>query len=438
MNPFIKTRREFLASGIKGASLLTAASYVPAFLTRTAAAAGAAADSRTIVVIQLSGGNDGLNTVVPFTDDLYYKARPTIGIKPADLWKTTDKLGLHPALGALREDYDKGHVAVVENVGYPNPNRSHFRSMEIWHSGSDDTQRREVTGWIGRYFDAQCSGADPRRRSELGTIGLNFGKVMPQSFRNNSNVGLSLENPDTFLWNPSGETLGLAKAQEAIFARLNQPTSGGMSSMRRSMESLGGITSDSPGAIDFLKHTAMNAVVAGDRIRGILDKAKDPTNYPRSGLAQQLKTIGKLIAGNFPTRVYYAHIGGFDTHQQQATTQERLFSDFAGSVHAFLDDLRAQKNSDKVAVLAFSEFGRRVEENGSAGTDHGAAGPMFVFGEKIKGGMHGTPPDLANLLGGDVKPQIDFRQVYSAILEGWLGTNAEQVLGKKYEKVPVV
>lgn len=438
MNPLIKTRREFLASGLKGVGLLAATSYVPAFLTRTAEAAGAASDSRILVVLQLSGGNDGLNTIVPFTDDLYYKARPTIGIKAGDVLKANDKLGLHPALRPIKEEFDKGHVAIVQNVGYPNPNRSHFRSMEIWHTGSDDTQRREVTGWMGRYFDAQCSGAEPRRRTEMGTIGMNFGKVMPQSFRNNSNVGLSLENPDTFLWNPSGETLGLAKAQEAIFAKLNRPDSGGMSAMRRGMESLGGISSDQPGAVDFLKHTAMNAIVAGDRIRDILDKAKEPTNYPRSGLAQQLKTIGKLVAGNFPTRVYYAHIGGFDTHQGQAASHERLLGDVAGSVTAFFADLRQQKNADKVVVLAFSEFGRRVQENGSAGTDHGAAGPMFVFGEKIKGGIHGAPPDLANLLGGDVKPLIDFRQVYAAILDGWLGTNSEKVLGLKYNKVPLV
>lgn len=438
MNTPLHTRREFLSAGIKGASLLAATSYVPAFLTRTAEAAGAASDSRVLVVLQLSGGNDGLNTVVPFTDDLYYKARPTIGIPASDLFKMNDRLGLHPALKGLKAEFDEGRMAVVQNVGYPNPDRSHFRSMEIWHTGSDNTQRREVTGWIGRYFDAQCGGADPRKRAEMGTIGMNFGKVMPQSFRNSSNVGLSLDNPDTFLWNPSGETLGLAKAQEAIFARLNKPQAGTMATMKRSMEQLGGISPDQPGAIDFLKHTALNAVVAGDQIRDILAKAKDAASYPRSGLAQQLKMIGKLVAGNFPTRVYYAHQGGYDTHQGQASSHERLLGDVAESIHAFYEDLRGQKNADKVVVIAFSEFGRRVSENGSAGTDHGAAGPMFVFGEKIKGGVHGAPPDLGNLIDGDIRHQIDFRQVYASVLDGWLGTSSEKVLGKKFEKVPVV
>jgi len=436
----LQTRREFLSTGLKGVSLLAAAGYAPAFLTRTAEAVGAAADSRILLVLQLSGGNDGLNTVVPFTDDLYYKARPTIGVASSDVFRVSDRLGLHPALKRLKAEFDEGRMAVIQNVGYPNPDRSHFRSMEIWHTGSDNTQRREVTGWIGRYFDAQCGGIDPRRRADLGTIGLNLGKVMPQSYRNTSNVGLSLDNPETFLWNPSGETLGLAKAQEAIFARLNKPQESAMSGVRRnpSLEQLGGISADETGAIDFLKHTAMNAVVAGDRIREILAKSKDAASYPRSGLAQQLKMISKLVAGNFPTRVYYVSQGGFDTHQQQAATQERLLADVADSLHAFYEDLRQQKNADKVLTVAFSEFGRRVAENGSAGTDHGAAGPMFVFGEKIKGGVHGAPPDLQNLTDGDIRHQIDFRQVYSSVLEDWLGTPAEKVLGKKYEKLAVV
>jgi uncharacterized protein (DUF1501 family) len=438
MKTLLKTRREFLSTGLKGVGLLAAAGYAPAFLTRTAEAVGAAADSRILVVLQLSGGNDGLNTVVPFSDDLYHKARPTIGLSADNVLKVSDRLGLHPALKLLKARFDEGRMAIVENVGYPNPNRSHFRSMEIWHTGTDDTQGRQVTGWIGRYFDAQCAGADPHHVAELGTIGMNFGKVMPQSFRNSSNVGISLDNPDTFLWNPSGETLGLAKAQEAIFARLNKPQDGAMGAMKRGMEQLGGISPDQPGAIDFLKNTALNAVVAGDHIREILAKGKDAASYPRSNLAQQLKMIGKLIAGSFPTRVYYVTLGGFDTHQQQLATQERLLGDLSECIHAFYEDLRQQKNADKVLLLAFSEFGRRVAENGSAGTDHGAAAPLFVFGEKIKGGVHGVPPDLQNLTDGDIRQKIDFRQVYSTILDGWLGTSPEKVLGKNYERVPFI
>ncbi len=431
----LHTRREFLATGLKGLSLVAASAYVPAFLTRTAFATSPETDSRILVVVQLSGGNDGLNTVVPFADDLYHKARPTLAIRGDSALKIDSHIALHPDLAPLKNEFDAGKMAIVQNVGYPNPNRSHFRSMEIWHTAGDSEGKPEVTGWLGRYFDAQCTGSDPHRLAENADIGMSFGKVMPQAFRNKSNVALALDNPDTFQWNASGETTSLAKAQEAIFAKLNQP---GTTPNPMNMTTLGGITGDEPETVDFLKHTAMNAVLAGDRIRGILAKSKVRTNYPDSQLANQLQMIAKLIAGNFPTRVYYAIQGGFDTHANQAQTHARLLRDVAASVHAFNEDLRAQKNADRVVVIAFSEFGRRVAENGSQGTDHGAAAPMFVFGEKIKGGLHGNPPDLGNLLDGDVRHQIDFRQVYATVLEQWLGTKSEGVLGRKFEKVAVL
>ena len=169
---FLHTRREFLATGLKGAGLLAASAFVPAFVTRTAAATGAGRDSSILVVVQLSGGNDGLNTLVPFADDLYARARPTLQLPGDQTLKLNDHLGLHPALSACKAEYDAGHMAIVQNVGYPNPNRSHFRSMEIWHTGVDDTRPREVEGWIGRYFDARCAGADPRKRP--GEIGVSF------------------------------------------------------------------------------------------------------------------------------------------------------------------------------------------------------------------------------------------------------------------------
>lgn len=435
-NSNLHTRREFLSTGLKGIGLLTASAYVPAFLTRTAAAAGAMTDSNILVVIQLSGGNDGLNTVIPFGDDLYYKARPVIGIKPDATLKINDHLGLHPSLAALKGEFDQGKMAIVENVGYPNPNRSHFQSMEIWHT-AEDSDKHEVTGWLGRYFDAQCSGSDPHVKTDAGSIGMSFGKVMPQAFRNSANVGIALDNPDTFQWNASGETVGLAKTQEAIFAKLNKP-GGAMAADMQNLSSLGGITGDEPETLDFLKHTAMNAIVSGDRLRSILSKNKDRTNYPKTGLANQLEMISKLIAGNFPTRVYYAVQGGFDTHANQLGSQARLLTELSEATRAFLQDLRAQKNADRVTVLAFSEFGRRVSENASGGTDHGTAAPMFLFGDKIKGGLHGNPPDLKNLGDGDLKFQTDFRQVYASVLENWLNTDSQVVLRRKFEKVPVI
>lgn len=427
---FLHTRREFLSTGIKGAGLLAASAFVPAFVTRTAAATGAGRDQKILVVVQLSGGNDGLNTVIPFADDLYAKARPTLGLAGNETLKLTDHLGLHPALGDFYREYDAGRMAIIQNVGYPNPNRSHFRSMEIWHTGGDDNDPRQVEGWLGRFFDAKCEGAAPHKRS--GEIGMSFGKVMPQAFRNRSNVGIAINDPATFQWNPSGETSTLAAVQERIFQKLNQPTGG------TSMQTAGGISGNEPETIDFLRHTAMNAVIAGDSIRGILKKERGHGKYPDGVLAQQLRMVASLISGDFPSRVYYVAQGGYDTHADQLGSHARLLGDFNASVSAFLDDLRNQKIADKVTVLAFSEFGRRVAENGSHGTDHGAAAPVFLFGESVSGGLHGNSPDLSDLVDGDVKHHFDFRQVYASLLDDWLETPSQPVLGRSFEKLKIL
>lgn len=428
---YLHTRREFLSTGLKGAGLLAASAFVPTFITRTAAATGAARDSSILVVVQLSGGNDGLNTVIPFANDLYAKARPTLHFTGKETLKLDASLGLHPSLLEFKSEYDAGRMAIVQNVGYPNPSRSHFRSMEIWQSGRDETDPSQREGWLGRYFDAQCEGADPSERP--GEIGMSFGKVMPQAFRNRSNVGLAISDPQTFQWNPSGETSTLAAVQESIFEKLNQPSGGTMSPANA-----GGITGNEPDTINFLRHTAMNAVLAGDTIRGLLKKQKNRSSYPDGALAAQLQMVAKLIAGDFPSRVYYVAQSGYDTHSHQRDTHTRLLGDFSQSVGAFLADLRTQNLSEKVTVLAFSEFGRRVAENGSQGTDHGAAAPLFLFGDKIKGGLHGQPPDLADLVDGDVKHQIDFRQVYASLLDHWLKTSSTKVLGKTFPGINVI
>lgn len=426
----LHTRREFLSTGLKGAGLLAASTFVPSFVTRTAAAVGAGKDSSILVVVQLSGGNDGLNTVVPFTDDLYARARPTIRLAADQTLKLNDYLGLHPSLTAFKSEYDVGRLAIIQNVGYPNPNRSHFRSMEIWHTGADDTAPRQVEGWLGRYFDAKCSGAQPHERS--GEIGMSIGKVMPQAFRNRSNVGLAVSDPNTFQWNPSGDTATFARVQERIFEKINKPAA------EPTMTAAGGITGNEPETIDFLRHTAMNAVVAGDSIRAILRKAKNRGPYPDGQLAAQLQMVARLIAGDFPSRVYYVSQGGYDTHADQPGNHARLLGEFSASTAAFLADLRRQKAADRVTVLAFSEFGRRVAENGSKGTDHGAAAPLFVIGDSIKGGLHGQPPDLSDLVDGDVRHKIDFRQVYASLLDRWLGTPSTPILGPGYAPLGII
>ncbi len=417
----MNTRREFLTSGLKGTAILAATQFVPAFLTRTAIAAKPGTNAPILVVVQLSGGNDGLNTLIPFSDDLYYRSRPSIGIGGDATLRLSDHLGLNPAMTAARSEFDAGRLAIVQNVGYPNPNRSHFRSMEIFHTGRNDDRALTGNGWIGRYFDAECAGADPTE-ADLGRIGVSFGKVMPQAFRNDANVGLAINDPETFQWNASGETPALASAQEKLFAKLNRPKP----------------ANHDTAADNFLRHTAMNASLAGDDLRRILKAERNKASYPNSGLASELRQIARLIAGDFPTRVYYTGQGGYDTHDDQSGRHAQLLGDFSESVSAFLSDLRAQKISDRVVVLAFSEFGRRVAENGSAGTDHGAAAPMFIFGDAIKGGLHGTPPDLADLDNGDIRHTTDFRQIYASLLTNWLKTPAATILGETYDPLPII
>jgi uncharacterized protein (DUF1501 family) len=309
--------------------------------------------------------------------------------------------------------------------------------MEIWQTAADADGPRLLNGWLGRYFDAQCAGSDPHKVIENAEIGASFGKIMPQAFRNSSNVGLAIDNPATFQWNASGETIALARAQEAIFSHLNQP--GGIdASPMSSMATLGAIADSAPETLDFLRHTAMNAMLAGDRIRSILGKDRGRAAYPQSELGNQLGMIAKLIGGGFPTRVYYAHQGGFDTHANQSGTHARVLGDVAQALGAFRNDLRDQKNSDRVLILAFSEFGRRVAENGSAGTDHGAAAPVFLFGEGLKAGLHGHAPDLATLTDGDITHETDFRQVYATVLERWLGARSEPLLGRSFQSLDII
>lgn len=425
------TRREFLAGSARGAGLLALSSYVPSFLAQTARAATPDKDAKVLVVIQLSGGNDGLNTVIPFADDAYHRARPTIGVPAGNVLKLNDLTGLNPSMNAAAKLFAEGKMRIIQNTGYPNPDRSHFRSMEIWHTAIRETAPSE--GWLGRYFDAECAGSDPHQDAlAKAAIGVSLGTSPPQAFRNRLNVGLTVDNPETFRWNASGETSSLAKVQQQIFDRLNQPGAANNPGM---LASLGAVSGNEPETIDFLRHTAMNAVAAGSRIRAALAKQDD--HYPETGLGRQLRMTASLIRSDLPTRIYYAHLGGFDTHARQIDTHTRLLGEFSEAVSAFLADLRRQKLGDKVLVLAFSEFGRRVAENASAGTDHGAAAPMFLFGDAIRGGLEGGAPDLEKLVDGDITHAIDFRQVYTGVLEDWLGVSGSKVLGGTFQKVGV-
>jgi uncharacterized protein (DUF1501 family) len=319
-------------------------------------------------------------------------------------------MGLHPKMAKFKEMYDRGNAAIVQGVGYPNPSRSHFKSMEIWHTADPEGRTLRV-GWIGRYFDSKCPVC------EQPTVGVNVGPSMPLAMRSDGGQGATLETPDAFQWMPSMDGLG-AREEMEIFKMLNAPAT------------------NEPATIDFLRHTAMNAVLSSEQVREAVRLYKGGIEYPNNRFAGSMRLIAQMIAGKLPTKVYYAHISGFDTHAGQQGVHDTLLEQFSTGVDAFYRDLEVQGNADRVITVAFSEFGRRVAENGSNGTDHGTAAPMFVFGKRIKPGLHGRQPSLADLQDGDLKHNIDFRSVYATLLDKWLGADPSKILGSDFERVP--
>jgi len=434
----LQTRREFLRRTILGSSL---AWTMPAFLSNTftalqAEAADSAIQTRTgkdatiLVVLQMAGGNDGLNTVVPYANDYYRQARPKLGQPAADVLKINDDIGLHGAMKGFKELYDAGQLSIIQGVGYPNPNRSHFRSTEIWQTASD-SDRVEKYGWVGRYFDNACPGADP-------AVGVVIGNTLPEAFFAARPKGIVFNNPQNyrFLANGTATEESYKKLNELeLSSPLPDDNSGGSIAMLPA-----GMPMTGGRAVDFITRTALDAQQSSDEVRAIAARVQNQATYPASQLGGSLKLVAKLIGGGLPTRVYYVSQGGYDTHTNQLGAQHRLLGDLAESVKAFTDDLRAQGNMGRVLVMTFSEFGRRVSENASGGTDHGAAAPMFVIGSKVKAGLLGRYPSLApdDLYQGDVKYNVDFRSVYAGVLENWLKTKSAPILGKTFNPLPVV
>jgi len=434
----LQTRREFLRRTVLGSSL---AWTVPAFLANTfsvlqAEAADSAIQTATgkdasiLVVLQMAGGNDGINTVVPYANDFYHKARPKIGLKAEEVLKINGDIGLHGAMKGFKELYDAGQLSVIQGVGYPNPNRSHFRSTEIWQTASD-SNRVEKNGWIGRYFDNACPGADP-------TIGVTIGSQLPQAFFASKPKGIVFNNPQNyrFMANGAGTEESYKKLNELEMssAQPDDNSGGSIGMLPAGMPMTGGK------AVDFISRTALDAQQSSDEIRSIAAKVQNTAVYPPSQLGGSLKMVAKLIGGGLPTRIYYVSQGGYDTHTNQLGSQQRLLGDLAESVKAFTDDMKAQGNMGRVVVMTFSEFGRRVSENANGGTDHGAAAPMFIVGNKVKAGLLGQYPSLApgDLYQGDVKYNVDFRSVYASVLENWLKTKSAPILGKQFTPLPVV
>ena len=430
------TRRQFLSTGLTMAS---AAATVPWFLNRSAlglpvASAGLSSipgvpEDHVLVVVQLSGGNDGLNTVVPYGFDQYYRSRPGIAI-PADAalkLANADGVGLHPQLTAMKELYDNGLCTIVQGVGYPNPNRSHFKSMDIWHtadtSGVGD-------GWLGRYFDAQCcgfgkgeSGTAPAALATSSTPGIAIGRTAPLAMQGVKIKPIAFETEELFRWIGRDIHPALGEPYEAIEKR----------------QAPADMHPDSNAA--FLMRTALDAQVSSELIRKAV-RQRPLAEYPGGNqLAQQLAMVAAMIRSGLPTRVYYVQLGGFDTHAGQGGANGQhanLLQRFAGAVRAFYADLKAAGHDSRVLTMSFSEFGRRVGQNASQGTDHGTAAPMFLFGPMVRPGVVGDHPSLTDLDDGDLKHRIDFRTVYAGILSGWLKADAKAILEGEFKPVEVL
>ncbi len=431
------TRRRFLRQTLLGAAVTLT---IPVFLQKTFAAmeSDAAAspiqtptgrDGRILVVLQMAGGNDGLNTVIPYEDHLYYRARPSIGIPQADVLSLAEGLGLHPALKGLRGLYDDGALGVIRGVGYPNPNRSHFRSMEIWQTASD-AAAVEKHGWLGRYFDHACAGADP-------AVGVAIADAAPQAFSAEEPRGITFNDPKQYRWAAQGRD----DDADALYAQFNETedadTFGGEGG--GSIGALGERVISGLSARDFLQRTAVDASRTSAEVLAVTRKSEPITAlYPRSALGTSLNTVARMIAGGMSTRVYYVSQGGYDTHRNQTGSHAKLLRDLGDSLQAFVRDLKAQGNLERVTVMTFSEFGRRVEENGSLGTDHGAAGPMFFIGGGVKPGLYGKQPSLTDLYQGDIKFNVDFRSLYATALEKCLGVESQPILGHHFPLIPVI
>lgn len=427
--PNAYTRRSFLGQGLVMAS---AAATVPHFIQQSAAAMVASSlglssipgvpDERILVVVQLGGGNDGLNTVVPFADPAYYKARPAIGIPDKSVLRLAKNIpvGLHPQLTGFKSLYDDGLLTVVQGVGYPNPNRSHFKSMDIWHT-ADTTATGN--GWLGRYFDSECCGSDSSGKPTPEPMaGIAIGREAPLAMQGHISKPIGFESADLFQWLGKGVDQNLVPAYDEI--------------NRRGVPS--GMNPDS--SAGYLMRTALDAQVASEQIRKAVEQ-RPLVAYPGNDLARQLAMVSSMIRAGLKTRVYYVTLGGFDTHAGQGGENGRhaqLMQQVGSSLKAFYDDLKKQGNDGRVLTMTFSEFGRRVQQNASGGTDHGAAAPMFLCGPMIKPGVVGNHPSLTDLDAGDVKFHTDFRQVYAGILDNWLKADSRKVLEGAYRPVDVL
>ncbi len=413
MSCFSCSRRDFLIRGLYGVGV---GAGLPVILQRTSAALAAQAlegtsvekhAERILVVIELSGGNDGLNTVVPYADSAYYRARPKLGIPARDVIKISDGFGFHPSMVGFERMYKDGVMAVVHGCGYDHPSLSHFSSMGFWHTGVPNGG--EPLGWLGRL-------ADQRYAAATRNVIVNLGNAQSLAVRSQKHSPLVFDDP----------------------ARFRRE---GTDDERHALTELGRGRSTTNATLEFLATIAGNAAESSDFVRQASASYRTPVDYGTGGgLAGSLQRVAALIAAGMPTRLYYLSYQGnqFDTHVQQADLHSRLLMYTADAVRGFIEDLKRIDRADTVAVMMFTEFGRRVEENGSLGTDHGTATPMFIFGRGVKGGLYGRHPSLTDLDDGNMKMTTDFRRGYSTMIGEWLGyRDTQAILKGRFEPLGV-
>jgi uncharacterized protein (DUF1501 family) len=391
------SRRDFLGRS----ALVALAPTVPLFLARSVRAAVPDRDGRVLVVVELNGGNDGINTVVPFKDEGYLKHRKALRLPENRLLKINDQTALHPALSDAAKLLESKRLTIVQGVGYPNPNRSHAQSMAIWQTARFDPEEHIGHGWLGRALDA----GRPTAASSLfvGTTAL------PIALRGRRSVASALSRLEDFHLTGDAATV-------------------------RTMASAA--TTDDLTA--FVHRGFLDAYMTCDRLTEAARVKDGSATYPATGLAERLKLVARLLKADFAARVYYTTQRGYDTHAAQLPRHAELLRELGGALRSFLDDLAAARLAERVTVLVFSEFGRQVRENASAGTDHGTAAPVLLAGPGVQSGLVGTAPNLLDLVGNAPKMTMDFRRVYATILEDWLGLSAKETLGGAFERLPLL
>jgi uncharacterized protein (DUF1501 family) len=406
-------RRQFLRATLGSSALVSLGLDVPLFVARSAEAAAGQrgrAKGNVLVIVQLSGGNDGLNTVIPYADPAYAKNRAVLRIPQSQIATLDSEVGLHPSLFGLAKLLEQGRLAVIQGVGYPNPDRSHFRSMDIWHSAQPEKQR-VIDGWLGRAVEQRHDtlGAD------VPALHLG-GDKLPLALVSRGVAVPSVESLESFRL----RTVGGAVPIEALRKLAEAPRP------------------HSTPLLDFVRRSTLSAYASSEQVQAALADERAASSYAGHPLARKLQTVAQLIDAGLDTSIYYLSLDGFDTHANQAAGHAALLRELSESVASFMADLAGRGHLDRVLLMTFSEFGRRVKENASAGTDHGAAAPLFITGGRVRAGLLGKHPSLTDLDSGDLKFHTDFRRVYATLLDQWLGCPSELVLSGKFEHLQML